>query len=182
MIRAIIKAVKIMSKICGKCGVEKSLDAFHYRPDTKKIRNICHPCRIAQINEWQERNREQTRTNQRKYITRPHGRAVCLFNSAKSRARRKNEEFKLSLDDVIKGLLIGRCEKTGIEFDISMNPRHEKRTSVNPFAPSIDKINPAGIYEPSNVQYVSCWYNIARSQYTEEFFIEMCKKVLENLK
>jgi len=170
----------VLSKFCGNCNIEKKIDAFQYRPDNKKIRNICHSCRLEQIRKWQNINREQTRTNQRKYITKPYGRAVSLFNSAKSRAKKRDEDFKLTLDDVIKGIEIGYCQKTGIEFDLEMDIRHEMNTTVNPYAPSIDKIDRHGIYEPSNVQYVSYWYNIARSQFSEDFFLTMCKIFVKN--
>lgn len=169
-----------MNKTCLKCEVEKNISEFQTRSDTGKKRNICQTCRLKQISNWQNINREQTRKNQRKYISKPYGRAVSLFNSAKKRAKNKNEEFRLSLSDVFEGISKGFCQRTGIEFDFDMDVRHEKRTTVNPYSPSIDKINPQGIYEPSNVQYVSCWYNIAKSQYSDDFFLSMCKRVVEN--
>lgn len=33
-----------MVQVCSKCGVEKSLDTFHYRKDSKKHRNECKVC------------------------------------------------------------------------------------------------------------------------------------------
>lgn len=107
------------------------------------------------------------------------GRALSLLGAARTRARKKNEVFLLSHDDVELGIRSGFCSKTFLPYDLTILKRGLKTTEykINPLSPSIDKIKPEGIYEPNNVQYVCSWYNLAKGQMSEEDLISFCKRV-----
>ena len=158
--------------ICCKCKQLKPVGAFDQRTDSPNRRTDCNPCRLAYTKDYQERNREQTRRNQRAYYRRPRGKAISLLNAARNRAADKGERFKLSLADVQRHIEAGYCQKTFLPFNLDPDGKQ------TPLSPSIDKINPHGIYEPSNVQYVCLWYNSAKQQWTEEVLIEMCRRVV----
>lgn len=96
-----------------------------------------------------------------------------LLNGAKDRAKKKGDPFKLVLGDIERALEVGLCEKTFTVFDLEPF----ENATQSPFAPSVDKIDPNGIYEPSNVQYVCFWYNAAKQQWPETVLIKMCKIV-----
>jgi hypothetical protein len=83
--------------------------------------------------------------------------AYAMWNGARGRAKRLGIEFTLSRELVERGVLSGKCEVTGLEFDHSLR---NKRTG--PFAPSIDRKNPKVGYTDDNCQIV-CWlYNRAK--------------------
>lgn len=165
-------------KICLRCNINLELSSFQKHSQSGRLRNVCHQCRITQINNWQDENREQTRTNQRNYRLRLRGRAMTLLNSAAIRASNKKQFFNLTLEDVMEGLRTGICVKTGIPF--SYEPPVENH-HVNPFSPSIDRIDSNGIYEPSNVQYVCSWYNMAKRDMSDDLMLVICKIIAERI-
>lgn len=162
-----------MYKVCPACDQWKLLDDF--RPSD---RYRCRECERTYMRAYSDKNRQSINSNQRRYHTTLIGRANLLVNAALKRAKIKNEEFKLTHDDVIKGLTLGFCVKTGLKFDFNETYIRATNRKMNPAAPSIDKINSFGIYEPSNVQYVSAWYNMAKGQLTEPELIQLCKAVV----
>lgn len=167
-------------KKCIRCELTKSLEEFKEHGQTGRKRNVCNLCTIKQIRKWTDDNREKVNKNQRNYHETIDGRTFLLHNSARIRAKKKKQLFLLTFEDVKKGLLIGKCAKTGIPFDFNMGFTKKSPLHFNPFSPSIDKINPFGFYEPNNVQYVCSWYNFAKGQFDEKFFVEMCKIVVKN--
>ncbi len=66
------------TKVCNKCGIEKPIDEFELRADTKKYRNTCKICRkeysskwhkdnIEHIKEYNEKNKEHIKERSKKY-------------------------------------------------------------------------------------------------------------------
>lgn len=70
----------------------------------------------------------------------------------------------ISLDDVKNALIVGKCQKTNIEFELC--------SEASPFAPSIDRIESDKGYTPDNVQYVCCAYNLGKQHMSDEKFKE----------
>ena len=66
----------------------------------------------------------------------PENRAKRLFYDARQRARRAGLPFTIKLDDVVRRMLSGRCEATGVEFVFS-----RAKTRHHPLAPSLDRFN-----------------------------------------
>lgn len=94
--------------------------------------------------------------NDAAYLT-PEGRADKLVRAARSR---KKYPVTITASWVAEKIRRGRCEATGMEFDLS---RIDGRTR-NPRAPSIDRIDPNGPYSPENVQVVLFAYNTAKGE------------------
>jgi len=56
-----------------------------------------------------------------------------------------------------------------------------KKSYVNdPFAMSVDRIDPNKGYIKGNIRLVSRWYNIARSNWGDKFVLEMCQRVIKS--
>lgn len=91
-----------------------------------------------------------------------------LFRNAKGRANRLHREFSLSLDWVFEKLRAGRCEVTGLPFDLVLAARGDRKHS--PWSPSIHRINSNSGYVDGNIQMVVLLYNTARSNATDEEF------------
>jgi hypothetical protein len=159
-----------MLKTCTKCSVEKDTSEF------PKGENRCRICRDAYMKAWADANREKINKNQLVYQTTIKGRASVLLNAAIKRAKDRDEYFNLTLADVIRGISPGYCQRTFFPFDLSLQNRG-KKYHINPYSPSIDKIDPRGIYEPSNVQYVCSWYNLAKGQMSHEDLVIFCKRI-----
>lgn len=161
---------------CLSCDMLLPDGAFSKHDQTGNLRNTCDQCRATQTNLWVERNRSLVQSNQREYNRRYRGRAINLCNQARNRATKKGVPFLLTHDDVIAGISVGFCVKTGIAFDLQP---YGDGTHQSPYGPSIDKIDPKGLYEPSNVQYVCFWYNCAKQQWPEHVLLEMCRTMVK---
>lgn len=158
---------------CYSCKKTKHVGDF---VNYTKLRR-CRECSRLYMKKWADNNREKINKNQKIYHSTVKGRATVLLNAALKRARSRGETFALELSDVIAGLSVGFCCKTLYPFDLELRSRGTNVYKINPMSPSIDKINPSGIYEPSNVQYVCSWYNLAKGQMSEDDLIKFCKRV-----
>lgn len=110
---------------------------------------------------------------QRYYAT-VRGRARRMYYGARRRAIEKNLTFEITIEDIERALTIGRCERTGIPFEIGIG------SSV--FAPSIDRIKNNIGYTKANVQYVCCAYNTGKKHMTDidfESFILMAAQFIK---
>jgi len=67
-----------------------------------------------------------------------------------------------------------KCALSGIEITIAGD--HKINTA------SIDRIDSSKGYEEGNIQWVHKHINFMKRTYSQEYFIEMCKKVAENNK
>lgn len=135
----------------------------------------CSECRALYMKTWADNNREKIKENGLRYRSTIKGRASSLWNAALKRAKSKDEDFKLTVEDIEIGLTVGICVRTLLPFDFSPV---KGSYHIKPLSPSIDKIDPRGIYEPSNVQYVCSWYNLAKGQMTDSDLIALCKRLV----
>jgi len=58
---------KIEKNTCIKCLVEKNINEFDFRLDTKKFRNICKCCRKLRMSESYINNKEKYKTKNKNY-------------------------------------------------------------------------------------------------------------------
>lgn len=58
-----------MTKTCTKCGIEKSVDEFYFRKDSKKYRNECKLCQKQYHDDYYKKNEEKLRLASREYRT-----------------------------------------------------------------------------------------------------------------
>jgi hypothetical protein len=99
-----------------------------------------------------------------------------MVTAAQKRMQRRGMEFDIDREDIANRILAGRCEMTGLAFDLNVY----KNGRRNPFAPSIERIDPSRGYTKDNVQVVCCIYNVAKSDWTVGDVIKMSKALLEH--
>lgn len=68
------------------------------------------------------------------------------------------------------------CERTGIPFSDNL----DLTASKDPFAPSLDRIDPAKGYTKDNVQVVCTIYNLAKSDWGDGPVIKMATALLSS--
>lgn len=162
-------------RLCYRCEQHKDEADFIIPSDVKsgRRRNTCNECRIKQIRSWADTNRSQVNLNQRNYNKSITGKVNSLYHGAETRSASKGKPILITKDEIRNALIAGYCQRTYLPFTFS----NMINGVQNPMSPSIDKIDPNGLYEPSNVQYVCWWYNIAKQKWTDEFVIYMAKQL-----
>jgi|TARA_B110000259_G_C13940318_1_gene372501 hypothetical protein len=102
-----------------------------------------------------------------------------LYHSSKTNSIKKTLQFNITTD-YLETLYIGcqgRCPFTGIKLDPVSGTIAER----NPKGISIDRIDSSQGYVKGNVRLVSTWYNNAKAAGTDEFIVEMSKRLVNNL-
>jgi hypothetical protein len=164
------------TKICKRCKTEKPLDAFYTAANHKDGRQSnCKLCQIAASTAHRNNNPEYHREFHKKYNLVPLNRARALLRKALTRAKQKDVACTISVDRIAKAIAIGKCERTGIEFELQSHDTYSR----HPFAPSIDKIDAFGDYSDANTVIVCNAYNLAKNQWTHDEFVDFCRKVVE---
>lgn len=108
-------------------------------------RAYCQPC----IDLTMEANRVRRMT--------PRGRARSLLNAARVRAKKYGLSCTIDVPWIAARLEAGVCELTGIRFDFNPLPG----SKINPFSPSLDRIDPKHGYTPDNVRVLVTAMNVA---------------------
>lgn len=103
-----------------------------------------------------------------------------LFHSSKSNSVKKELQFNITTDylEILYIGCQGRCPFTGIELD----PLSGTIAERNPRGISIDRIDSSKGYVKGNVRLVSTWYNNAKAAGSDDFLLEMSKRLVNNLK
>lgn len=171
----------------------KPLEDFGPNKRTKDGRTFwCRPCinehqrayrktpkgragRAAAYHKWATSagGRETQRELNRKYRESPPGRARSLLSDA---ARRRPVE--VSLEWVVARLERGVCEATGLKFDFAARTDGGHQ---NPYAPSLDRKDPAQNYTEENTQVVILAYNFAKGQLQDSAAREVIKRMAAGL-
>lgn len=140
---------------------------------TKKARGI--PLSPSEDKEWKLWSREWAL---RSHVT-LRGRAGVLCRSAKRTAKNLGLEFDLTKEWILEKLKIGKCEVTGIEFDLTNRGKGKKGAgNVQKYAPSLDREDPCKGYTTSNVRLVVWLYNVGKSTYTHQDLVEFAHALL----
>lgn len=96
-----------------------------------------------------------------------------LFGSAKKRAKRFNLPYDLT-HSWAKERWTGRCEITGIPFDLSSKKYGQM------FSPSIDKIDPKLGYVQENCRFILFMVNIFKYNGTDEMMLKVAEAIVKN--
>jgi hypothetical protein len=141
--------IKTKTKKCSICKVFKEWEKFaKVKRCRHSLSSECKECRNVI-----RRNKEKT----------PIQKINELLNGCKKRSLRKDIPF--DLDIVWAMQRFTNCEVTNIPFDISPS---KNKSRTNPFAPTIDRINPDGGYTKENCRIV-CWiYNLSKSNWGDK--------------
>jgi hypothetical protein len=182
-------------KTCRKCGMAKPLADFH---SDRKRRDGKYPnCRACHGAHMRARYAENPAVKQLRIARYAIRRVDPAFRAASKRrsekhygsiegraksllrcAKRSPDGCSLTLDEV-RNLLTetGRCPVTGIPFDFGPA---KKGYAKNPYAPSLDRIDPASSYSLANVRVVIWQYNMMKGELSDAEVALICRKVIEN--
>ena len=100
---------------------------------------------------------------------------IQLIRSAKDRARLKRIAFDLT-DEWGEARWTGRCEVTGIEFDLSAPTRNGPRL----FGPSVDRIDSSKSYTMDNCRIVLLAVNAFKNDGTDEDMYLIANALIAN--
>lgn len=162
---------------CRACAAKRKRERLNASEETRRaVYERNRDARRKRSEQYKARARE---AGTRRYAT-PKGRAAVLFSGARARARKKNEPFLLTIERVESAITAGRCERTGIAFELIERFSATGRQS-NPRSPSIDKIDSFKPYSNDNVQVVCSWYNKAKEQLSDAELYQFCKIVVQSV-
>lgn len=160
-------------KACTSCGRPHALVTH---------RTICRECNlkrkraVAARATSTEKGATYNRTKTAEYRKTPKGRAKLLLFFATRRARDAGLNFELSESEVSEKIMRGRCEATGLPFDLEPGPfRHH----ANPWAPSLDRRDSSKGYTPDNVQVVCAAYNYAKSEWSVDVLLRLARAIID---
>jgi hypothetical protein len=98
--------------------------------------------------------------------------AVRLYDAAKGKAVSRGLSFDLEFNTVLIGVQRGRCEVSGIPFDMRKKPYGAMDF---PFRASLDRIDNTLGYTCSNVKVVAKIYNTAKWVWNDEDVIQLAR-------
>lgn len=134
-----IEALKLdTERLCKQCG-----KTYFGKGNSKYCSKLC-----------------LSKNNYEANMLKPEWRLGKLLSMAKNRSSSRGHEFNLDLEHLLT-LWDGKCSLSGIELDLS---RSDKGV-VNPYAPSLDRIEPKLGYTKGNVRIVCYQMNVAMSEF-----------------
>lgn len=139
----------------------------------KYFRDAMRRHRAKHPESGKDANRVRCRTN---YAT-PKWRAKSLCRSASLRSARRGIPFHLKWQEIQRIIENGRCEVTGIPFDLTPN----EDGGPSPYAPSIDQVVPGLGYTPDNIRVVVLIYNLAKGQWSDQIVRGFAQAVVNNV-
>ena len=115
----------------------------------------------------------------KRYLASVKGRAYILRRGAKLRASKKNLAFDLSVDWVYSKLCDGVCEVTKLPFMFVNVETYNTQNNMQPFSPSIDRIDPKLGYVESNCRVVCSIFNMCKHHWKDEDVMRFAKAYLK---
>lgn len=183
---------EVRLKACTACRVVRPLDRFAFesagRPARRTVCKVCNAARKQSL-EYRSSEAQKARNRRRldpayaaqlteqgrKHASTPKGRANRMYLAAEQRAGVLGLEFTVEQDWIEAALVRGVCERTYIPFSFD---RPAPGLRFNPYAPSLDRIDPFKGYTADNVQVVCNAYNLGKNQFTDAQFLAFCKRVV----
>ena len=151
--------------ICKQC-LQKYRKEYHLKNKEK--------CNLK-MRELYQKNKEKFLKRNNKYYHSINGKILSILNTTKRRAKRKNWEFNLTKEWLYKQLEKQNysCLITQLPFDFSKGKKY-----INPYMPSLDRINTDKGYTIDNVRIICTILNLALNEFGEENFKKICKAYL----
>lgn len=109
----------------------------------------------------------------------PKSRAMILFRDMVRRANKSEALVEIDIPWIQNKIEKGFCELTGLPFDLDVL----KGNTTNPYAPSIDRIDPKNRnYSLNNCRLVLCFVNRALNEYTEDQSLPILEAMVNSIK
>lgn len=115
------------------------------------------------------------RKSRQKQAESVEGRAKLIYHEAQRRAAQEGLPFDLTLEWVEERVRAGKCEVTGIDFDL----RRPKHTRAGRFCPSVDRIEPSKGYTTANSRIVIFHLNISKLDFTDAELLELARAIVK---
>ena len=150
---ALLKVVRT-SKVCGHCKVDKPLtDYTKNNAAGDGLQSKCRPCDVAYQAKRRADNPEKSLEYGRAYQKNKRKdynyRLQMLINASKQRAKNKDREHNISVEDIKKIFPEdGCCPIFGMKLEFNSAGFREN-------SPSIDRIDSTKGYTPDNIQIIS---------------------------
>lgn len=145
---------------------KRKQDRIYYKANREKL--------LKNQKKYHDTHPEKIKEYNRKYWKENPFRAMVI--RVKKRSKKRELDFDLDLE-YMKQLWAecdGICPMTGVTM-----LRNSEGYDRDPVVMSVDRIVPEKGYVKGNVRLVSLWYNRARSNYGDNFMLEMCQRVVE---
>ena len=137
-------------RICVKCGEQEA---------AYKAVRYCKPCFSEKNKDYYRENRSRIRLK-RGYteeplvpLTKLQKLEYYLYANAKRRAKKKNIEFSITIDDIV---IPTHCPVLGLELSVNRNGK------FNHTSPSLDRIDNSKGYINGNIEVISNRANILK--------------------
>lgn len=132
----------------------------------------------AHARTWNSRNHEKVRAGVAAYAARnpEQTRARLLWNKAKARAKVGGIPFELSREWVLRKLLEGKCEASGVSLEMTTGKGYL------PFAPSLDRNIAGAGYTEENTRVVAYIYNIAKNRWSDDVAQDAIRKIAKGIR
>lgn len=164
-------------RVCKKCRECKALKHFY------RHRNECRTCILKRVRAWVRANPDKRKATARAWYAnnregalrsykeqRRRRRGYWLAAAARVRARKRGIPFDLDFNEIQRRIDAGKCEVSGLPFDLSAR---ERAWNV----PSLDQINPGAGYTKDNVRVVIFGLNLLMGEWGIERGLEIARAV-----
>ena len=159
---------------------KNEISLCHNCNEVKRINNIkrmlCESCYV----DWYKNTPHRKKANRERMArNRKNDPARFIEYQLKSVTKRKGIQYELNQQWIREKLEAGHCEVSGLPFVIKQYKQGEN--GVRSFyAPSVDRIDNALGYIPSNCRMIVWGYNLAKNNYTEREVINLSLSLILN--
>lgn len=170
--------VKSNTHMCRKCNSAKGKEWYAKNKEKAisgraKLLSMSEDTRMKRAEyrkkyyeEHKEHHSKLVRSLYRRNRKIPERKAQMMLTWIRSRAKRKNLDFDIDKEFILRKLEKGVCEVTGLRLDLEDEGRNGAR--INPYGPSIDRIDPEQGYIKSNCRMVVWIYNVAKQDFSDD--------------
>ena len=164
---------------CRECNVLLD-DSNTYPSQVKQYAHICKDCQLRIGHEYRAKRASNDPVLYR---------CKKLLNGARTRARKRNREFSLTLDDLLELAKQPSCPISQRPFVWRSFVSDQTTKRAHPDAPSLDRIDSSRGYTPDNVWLISHRMNTIKSDATPEelklvsdaVFLKLMENYLDSL-
>jgi len=160
-------------KTCCDCKISKNNSEFWLQKTTKDgMQSDCKKCSSKKVMLWKSLNPEARKRyhNNWRFRNLNQSRAGTIFRDIRRRSNKLLIPTDIDRDFILQKLTNGKCEITGIKFDIISKGRPSSRS------PSLDRIVPKLGYIKSNVRMILFAMNTFKNEWMDKDIYPIAKE------